>query len=138
MPEIHVKTSERSNPEDEYSYPGYREALRQSPQLMAQMKFDSPAQERDYLRRVRSSRHNVPGMPTFYPADRIVNKHRLPVVYNCTNCDAEIPRMDAKCDICGHIDLKCEHCAQFLIEGKLEDGRSFCRRCGQPLTQVTQ
>jgi hypothetical protein len=133
MTEIHVRKSERSNPEDEYSYPGYREAAAQSAELFSKMTFDSEAQKRDYLRKVRASRHNVPGLPAFFPPDRVLNKHRLGVVYKCTACDEEIDSPSAKCDMCGHQDATCPCCNQILFEGTNEDGTKFCKRCGQPL-----
>ena len=69
--EIIVKESKRKvDPKDpEHTDPTWEKAFRKGQRRIEQNKFpyESPGEESDYMRKVKSNPGNVPGMPEFFP-----------------------------------------------------------------------
>jgi hypothetical protein len=66
--------------------PDYERAVARGMADYSSMKFENEAERRDYLRRIDSNPNNVPGLPEFYPPEKIRSVgglgHPMPVM-NC-------------------------------------------------------
>lgn len=86
---IRVKETSR-HPDHPSRDPNYQAAVQAGQKRMAKLNqtFENEAQKRDYLKDIGRNQHNVPGLPAFYPEEKIRVGYYAP--------STSIPRLEVK------------------------------------------
>ena len=71
MSSFYFKTPEAKHPDHPSRDPDYADVVRAGKVRMKQMKFESEAHERDYMKQVNSNPNNVPGIAVYPSVGKI-------------------------------------------------------------------
>jgi len=141
--EVFLKSEERKvDPRKPDTHPGYLSALMAARVHKQEMHFENDAEQRDYDRAIKSNPNNIPGLPPFYPPEKIpaisgidIRPQRkffawgkwreIPIRERFTEDDLRV--------LSGHdINLFCSMCGKVTSHAINKKG-SFCHKCGHVL-----
>lgn len=92
------------------------------------MKFENEGQRQDYERQVKANPNNIPGLPVFYPPEKL----RSAGFRSAPLTDEEKAQKEAwdkKLVTTGSTKLWCKRCRKETEHG-IDMERSFCKKCG--------